>query len=166
MAKRFRLVSKKPNARTGRKHVSSSSDGIVDVAAAVERGLAQRVGIVQLLPAEIYSKARRLLENNELVEVDEKRTPRPHLYQQRVRRAAKQALPTVIGPLYLEAFEHDLPRALSAKCLTDWIRAELTTPGSALNRALTEAGFDDLVELQRSDRWWLDSLELRSKFAE
>lgn len=165
MGKRLRLVSRKPNAKTGKKHVSSSFNVTLDVAAAVECGLAQRVGIVQLLPAEAYAEARKLLKHNELSWVETKKTSRPHLATQQLQRTAEQALSEVIGPLYHESFAHCY-RALSAKRFIAWLIQELETPGSALNDRLKAAGYDDLVETNRGKRWWQKRLQIRSKYAE
>jgi hypothetical protein len=160
--KRLRLVSRKLSAKTQRQHVSSSSDGIVDVAAQVEMGLIERNGIVALLPDEVFERAKGLLEHNELKEVKEKLTPAHRQLNNRVKLAAIEALPKVIGPLYGEIHQENLPRALNLQRFTTWLQRELETPGSRLNLELERHNYDDLVELQRSDRWWCDIVAIRS----
>ncbi len=160
--KRLRLVSRKTNAKTQRQHVSSSSNGIVDVAAQVELGLIERSGIVTLVPDEVFERARDLLEHNELREVEEKSTPAHRQLNNRIRRMAVEALPTVIGPLYGEIHQEKLPLALNLKRFVRWLQRELATPGSQLNLELQRHNYDDLVELKRGDRWWGDIVAIRS----
>lgn len=168
MVQKLRLASRKPNRKTGRKHVSSSSAGnrMVDVAAQAQAGHLEKSGILELLPPELYERVTRLLENNELVAVEAKRTPPAQLANQRIQRAALEALGTVISQLYMDAHGDDLRRALNLKRLVRWIQQQLAAPGSSLNRELGLRGYDDLVELKRSDRWWGDIIAIRSKFAE
>lgn len=165
MGKSLRLVSRNPNRKTGKRHVSSSSDGIVDVAAQVVSGLTDKSGILELLPPELYDRAKVLLESNDLSEVGAKKTPRHELANQRIKSAAEDAMARVIGPVYLEEQQYDR-RGLKLKQLVRWIQQQLATPGSKLNRELGQHGYDDLVEVKRSDRWWGDIVAIRSKFAE
>jgi len=164
MVPKLRLVSRKPNLKTGQRHVSSSSDGIVDVAAQVECRLIERLGILELLPLELYTRAKRLLKNNELLPVTAKHTPSHELANRRVRRQAEAAL-EVVGQLYWDA-NNGSPRALSVKPLVYWLQQQLSDPASVLNKELAARGYDDLVELKRSDRWWVDVIGPRSKSAE
>ena len=160
--KAYRLVSKKANKRSGLRHVSSSSDGIVDYAAAVIAGKIPAIGLPSLLPKTYYSRATRLLKNNEVVEVNAKATPRSEQLRAKIRKDLSKALPLVIGQVYKIENQGKLTakKYLSTKTVIDWIIRSLAEPGSRLNRALTQAGYDDLVELKRDYRWWRDQLEL------
>lgn len=160
----FRLVSKKKNKRTGRQHVSSSSDGIVDYAAAVISGKMPLVGLPAVLPEKYSRRAKRLLLNNEVMEIAAKRTPRGDQQRSKIHRDLKRAFPLVIGHVYKEENKNKLSAAslLSTKTRIPWIKSSLETPNSRLNRELSQAGYDDLVELKRSSRWWLDALGLKN----
>jgi len=161
---RFRLVSKKKNKRTGRQHVSSSSDGIVDYAAAVTVGKIPLVGLPAVLPERYNRRAKRLLRKNEVAEVNVKGTPRTDQQRSRIRRDVKYALPRIIGQVYKaeNARKISQEKLLHTKTLIPWIIDALATPNSRLNKALSKAGFEDLVQLERSPRWWLDVLDLKN----
>ena len=160
----FRLVSKKKNKRTGRQHVSSSSDGIVDYAAAAISGKMPLVGLPAVLPEKYNRRAKRLLRNNEVVEIAAKRSLRSDQQRSKIHRDLKRAFPRIIGQVYKDENEHKLrPKVfLSTKTIIPWIKSSIETPNSRLNRLLLKAGYDDLVELKRSYRWWLDALELKN----
>ena len=164
VVKKLRLVRRKPNLTTGQRHVSSASDGIVDVAAQVESGLIEKLGILELLPPALYERARGLLKNNELVPISAKHTPAHELSTRRIRQQAEAAL-RLIGRLYWEANNSRIG-ALSVKPVVYWLQQQLSDPASRLNKELAASGYDDLVELKRSDRWWGDVIGVRSKSAE
>ena len=160
--KAYRLVSKKANKRSGLRHVSSSSDGIVDYAAAVVAGKIPAIGLPSVLPKKYHSRATRLLKNNEVAEVNAKATPRSDQLRAKIRKDLSKAFPRVIGQVYkLEnQGKRTAQKYLNTKRVIDWITRSLADRGSRLNRALVLAGYDDLVELKRSYRWWRDQLEL------
>jgi hypothetical protein len=160
--KTYRLVSKKTNKSSGSRHVSSSSDGIVDYAAAVIAGEIPAIGLPIVLPTKYYSRANRLLKNNEIAEVTAKVTPRSDQLRGKIRKDLSKALPRIIGQVYKLENQGKLTaqKYLSTKTVIDWIIRSLKEPGSRLNRALERAGYEDLVELKRSRRWWRDQLEL------
>jgi hypothetical protein len=166
MGKRYRLVRRQPDPKTGLHKVASSSDGIVDVAAMVECGLITRQGLPELLPPAIYERARKLLTHNRLAVIQEKRTPRHELAWQRKKNEARAALATVIGPLYGATHQNAIVRALNMKRFLSWLQAQLREPGSTLNCELIRRGYDELVELQMSDRWWADIIAVRKESAE
>lgn len=159
----FRLVSKKRNKRTGRQHVSSSSDGIVDYAAAVIVGKMPLVGLPAVIPEKYNRRAKRLLRKNEVSEVNVKAPPRADQQRARIRRAVKYTFPSIIGQVYkAENGKISQEKLLHTKTLIPWIIDALATPNSRLNKALSKAGFEDLVQLERSPRWWLDVLDLKN----
>lgn len=161
----LRLVSKKTNKRTGRRHVSSSSDGIVDYAAAVIVGAMPAEGLASIIPDEYHRRAKRLLKKNEVSRVAAKKMPRHAQLRGSIRRDLEAAFPQVIGQVYAaeRASALSTKRFLSSKTVVHWIRDSLANPNSRLNRALESAGYHDLVGLERSERWWLDALEIRNK---
>jgi hypothetical protein len=160
----LRLVSRKKNGRTGRQHVSSSSDGIVDYAAAVIVGKLPAEGLASIIPDKYHRRAKNLLRKNEVAEVAIKRTPRIDQQRNKIRRDSKDLLPLIMGPIYNVENEHKLSstKFLNTKTLIAWIRSSLATPNSRLNKALSKAKYHDLVGLERSPRWWLDTLQLKS----
>jgi hypothetical protein len=160
----LRLVSRKKNGRTGRQHVSSSSDGIVDYAAAVIVGKLPAEGLASIIPDKYHRRAKRLLRKNEVAEVAIKRALRIDQQRGKIRRDVKRALPRIIGQVYKaeNADKLSQDKLLHTKTLIPWIRSALATPNSRLNRALSKSGYDDLEQLERSPRWWLNILELKS----
>jgi hypothetical protein len=161
----LRLVSKKINKRTGRRHVSSSSDGIVDYAAAVIVGVMPARGVASIIPDKYHRRAKRLLEKNEVAPVAKKIIPRHAQLRGKIRMDLKAAFPQVIGQVYAAERANVLSteRFFSSKTVIPWIRDSLADPNSRLNHALESAGYHDLVGLERSERWWLDALEIRNK---
>lgn len=159
---RYRLVSKKTSKHSGSRHVSSSSDGIVDYAAAVVAGKIPAVGLPSVLPTKYYSRATRLLKKNDVAEVNAKVTARSDQRRATIRQALKKAFPRIIGQVYKLENHRKLitQNYLRTKTVIDWIIRSLANPSSRLNRALTLAGYDELVELKRNYRWWRDQLEL------
>jgi hypothetical protein len=159
MTARFRLVSNRPNAITGKHHVASASNPTVDMAAAVIAGLRAPVGIVSIIPKRFYQKAQRLLKNNALMLVDEKvGIDRRHQFGQ-MRQLAAAAIRVIIGPQYLKAnVRSPYKSLLRRKRFVNWVRKEIGSPGSALNVALMNSKFSDLAELSRGYRWWYDLL--------
>ncbi len=161
----LRLVSKKTNKRTGRRHVSSSSDGIVDYAAAVIVGTMPAEGLASIIPDEYHQRAKRLLNKNEVALVAAKTTPRHAQLRGKIQKDLKAAFPHVIGQVYGAENAHEMgtKKLFSSKTVIHWIRNSLADPNSRLNHALGNAGYHDLVGLERSERWWLDALEIRDK---
>lgn len=162
---RLRLVSKKTNKRTGRRHVSSSSDGIVDYAAAVIVGMMPATGLASIIPSEYHQRAKRLLKKNEVALVAAKTKPRHDQLRGKIQKDLKAAFPRVIGQVYEAENAHEMgtKKFFSSKTVIHWIRNSLADPNSRLNHALGKAGYHDLVGLERSERWWLDALEIRDK---
>lgn len=161
--RQYRLVSKKTSKHSGLRHVSSSSDGIVDYAAAVVAGKIPAIGLPSVLPTKYYSRATRLLKNNEVIEVKAKFASRNDQLRAKIRKQLKQALPRVIGPIYeQERIKEKLSAQhyLRTRTVVNWIIRSLANTSSRLNRALALAGYDDLVELKRNYRWWRNQLEI------
>ena len=159
-----RLVSTS-RLRKGLVRLASSSDGIVDVAAAVELGLIDDEGIVALIPTKTRIRALKLLQSNVLfpITLKKKSLVGTHL-KAKERKLAGGALATVIGPIYREAKEKggiSLGRAMDRSMFAKWVKAEIEDGGSYLNKQLTRRGFLDICGLKRSAQWWMRLLSQR-----
>lgn len=161
-ASRLLLVSKKAVIR-GEAKVASSSNGIVDIAAAAELGLIENKGLVAAIPERVRAKARKLLLKNELREITSKKsTIRGDHKKASDRSSAYNAISKVIGPMYWHEMEKKTKskrsQAMSRKRVVDWIRAEIENDASLLNKQLTRCGYAEISGLKRSTRWWLNLL--------
>ncbi len=159
-----RLVSTS-RLRKGLVRLASSSDGIVDVAAAVELGLIDDEGIVALIPTKTRIRALKLLQSNVLfpITLKKKSLVGTHL-KAKERKLAGGALATVIGPIYREAKEKggiSLGRAMDRSMFAKWVKAEIENDSSYLNKQLTYQGFFDICGLKRSAQWWMRLLSQR-----
>ena len=159
-----RLVSTS-RLRKGLVRLASSSDGIVDVAAAVELGLIDDEGIVALIPTKTRIRALKLLQSNVLfpITLKKKSLVGTHL-KAKERKLAGGALATVIGPIYREAKEKggiSLGSAMDRSMFAKWVKAEIENDDSYLNKQLTRRGFLDICGLKRSAQWWMRLLSQR-----
>ena len=162
--KRPTLVSAS-RLRKGLKQTASSSDDIVDVAAAVEVGLIKDEGIVTLIPTKTRMRARKLLKSNVLwpIAFKKKSLDGTHL-KAKERKLARNALLTVIGPMYWAAKEQggiSLGRAMDRSMFAKWVKAEIENGSSDLNIQLNRRGFADICGLNRSAQWWMRLLSQR-----
>ena len=159
-----RLVSAS-RLRKGLVRVASSSDGVVDMAAAVELGLINNEGIVALIPAKTRIRARKLLQSNVLFPITLKQESLDGSHMKaKQRKLAGRALATVIGPIYWSAKEKDgisLGRAMDRSMFAKWVKAEIENDSSYLNKQLTRQGFHDICGLKRSAQWWMRLLSQR-----
>jgi hypothetical protein len=76
----------------------------------------------------------------------------------RQRKLAEGALSTVIGPVYCAAKEKggiSLRRAMDRSMFAKWVKAEIETGNSELNKQLNRNGFVDICGLKRSAQWWM-----------
>ena len=157
-----RLIRLKPNPRSGRKHASSSSNRMIDYAAAVEAGLIPRIGIMAAFPEAVRLKAKRLLKNNQVVMVQPTESRLAGNHETTVtRQRMADAIMKVIGPQYWEENKHLGANAFSGKLFTQWVTSEIADPKSRLNHRLLAENLPELCELPRSRRWWLDRLSIR-----
>lgn len=151
---RLRLVSSS-RLRKGLLRTASSSDGIVDVAAAAIQGYVPDSGIVALIPQKTRLQARRLLKSNVLKPIK----VRQSFYSNKsLNEMLEKALSEVIGPMYWTQREKEgirLARALDRMSIASWIKAEIETPCSALNKQLIKNRLDNICELKRSLQWWM-----------
>jgi hypothetical protein len=155
--KYFRLLSKS-RLKKGLVRVSSSSDGIVDLAAAAELGLIENNGLVALIPEKTRVRAVKLLKANVLFLVKAKQsTVQASNLKQIQRVLVKKAFPTVIGPMYfqtqLEA-GFTVSQTLDRMRFAKWVKQQIETNNSNLNLVLAESGFEDICDLVRSAQWW------------
>jgi len=162
---RWRFVRRVPD-KTGRHKAASSSDLLTEFAAQVLESKIPGGGIMNAIPKKKYERAKRLLKKNMLQEVRQKTSSKTfdHFHQQ-IRKTLPTAFREVIGPAYIEAKGavpayglKILKYHIHRKTIADWIKHEIETPCSVLNKRLMVSGFNDLVELQRSSSWWYDRL--------
>jgi len=159
-----RLVSAS-RLRKGLVRAASSSDGVVDVAAAVEVGLINDEGIVALIPTKTRIRARKLLRSNVLWPITLKKASNDGKHMKaKHRRVAGEALATVIGPIYWAAKEKrgiSLGRAMDRSMFGRWVKNEIENDSSELNKQLNRRGFADICGLNRSAQWWMRLLSQR-----
>lgn len=160
---RYVLVNKKINAKTGRQKTASSSDGLIDIAAAVEMRLIPNAGLPGILHHMNRKRVQRLLEHNTVVKVKPKNATLQGTHQtQALQKLADKALSTVIGQAYWSANQHLGPRAaLKTTRVIDWIKTNLENKNSSLCNNLVDTPYEDLIGLRRTKRWWLDLFDLR-----
>ena len=160
--KPHRLISK-ARLKAGFVRVASSSDGIVDIAAAAELGLIGRDGLVSLIPPETQARARRLLQANVLWPINVKKSTLNGSNQKSIqRRLIAQALHNVIGPIYSQEQikkGFSLTTVLNRGKFALWVKKEIQIESSSLNIELTRKGYLDIVGLVRSKQWWERSLQ-------
>lgn len=166
----IRLMSKTRRDRlSGRHKVTSSSDGIIDIAAAVHVGLIPDNGLPGLLYRAKKKRVVKLLRNNFIGRV----TPKVNTIGSKqensehatsaARFELSRALSKDIGPLYLNQVRgnvksvRDLVRAFKPKAVVNWLIAEIENPQSELNTILKRK-YPHLAELKRRRRWWSDEL--------
>lgn len=155
--KYFRLLSKS-RLKKGLVRLSSSSDGIVDIAAAAELGLIENNGLVALIPEKTRVRAKKLLKANVLFLVNPKQSTFQASNLKQIQRVlVKKAFPTVIGPMYFQAqLEAGLTvsQTLNRMRFATWVKHQIETNNSNLNLVLAESGFEDICDLVRSAQWW------------
>jgi hypothetical protein len=160
---RFVLVSKNKNAKTGRHKTASSSNGLIDIAAAVELGLVPNAGLPGILHHMYRKRVLRLLQHNTVLKVKPKNSTIQGNHQTKgLLKLADKALTAVIGPAYWSANQHLGPRAaLKTTRVINWIKTNLENKTSPLCISLVRSPYEDIIGLHRSKRWWLDLFDLR-----
>ena len=160
---RYVLVNKKINAKTGRQKTASSSDGLIDIAVAVEMRLIPNAGLPGILHRMNQKRVLRLLKHNTVVKVKPKNSPLLGTHHTKaLLKLADKALSTVIGQAYWSANQHLGPRAaLKTTRVIDWIKTNLENQNSPLCNGLVGTPYEDLIGLHRTKRWWLNLFDLR-----
>ena len=160
---RYVLVRKKVDPKTGKQKTSSSSDGLIDIAAAVKLGLLPSKGLPGVLLYVKHQKVLRLLKHNTVAFVRPKKaTTRGNHVTSMMLKLAEEALSVVLGPTYWQANKHLGPKAaLKTTSAILWIKANLENPNSPLCNSLRGTSYEDIIGLKHSRRWWLDSLKIR-----
>lgn len=162
----IRLLSKTRKDRLSAKHkVASSSDGIIDVAAAVHVGLIPNIGLPGLLYRAKKKRVVKLLLKNFVGRVNPKANTLDLLHATTTSRfELNKALREDIGPWYLAHVRKNvksaraLVRAFELKVIVNWLISEIENPQSELN-ILLKRKYRHLAELKRSRRWWSDELK-------
>ena len=158
---RLLLVRKKPN-KYGRQVVSSSSDGIIDIAVAIEIGILPSIGIHSVLHQILRKRVLKLLENHELKPIKTKQTTLANNHSTtQIRKLAKLALPKIIGPQYGDENSSLGTNALHTKVFVPWVKKAIEDEGSELCQKLSKTEFKELAGLKRSYRWWQKIIDLR-----
>ncbi len=159
------LVTRRADPKTGKRKTASSSDGLIDIAAAVYLGQIPSKGLPGLLLELQKDRVIRLLRKNTVKLVKPKRATVDGNHATRVAsRLAQDALPVAIGPAYLEAHKQvGLKESLKTKTVIRWIKTNLEDPTSRLCCSLAGTKYQDLIGLKRNNRWWRNLLNLRQK---
>ena len=162
---RFILVRRRADAKTGRHKTSSSSDGLIDIAVAVQLGLLPSAGLPGLWLNANKKRVETLLKHNTIAAIKPKKaTTNGNHATKSVLILALKALSVVLGPAYWEASGHlGARKALNTGRLISWIKNNLEDTSSPLCVSLNGGKYADLIGLKRSTRWWRDLLELRQK---
>lgn len=136
------------NRKTGKVASISSQFNILCVQAYLKNDF---TGISRLFA----SKGATILRYNKLV-LKQSRKPKSGHVNEHVRLQAKSILP-VLAALWGE----QLPkyRAPRRKDFANWVAKQFRDNGSCAFSYAAERGFDELLDAQRSARWWLDQLE-------
>lgn len=163
----IRLKSKRIDPLSGRHKVASSSDGIIDVAAAVHVGLVNDDGLPGLLYRAKEKRVVKLLLNNFVGRVNPKTNTisSEQAISEHATSAARfelrRAFAKEIGALYFKQVlgkvksGRDLERAFKPKAVVNWLISEIENPKSELNKVL-KINYFHLAELKRCRRWWND----------
>jgi hypothetical protein len=155
---RYILVRKQADPKTGKQKTASSSDGIIDIAAAVHLGLVPSVGLPGLLLKVKNKRVIKLLTHNTVIMVKPKQATvnETHITKS-TWGLAKEALPDAIGPAYWEANKHlGVKAALKTRQVISWIKSNLENEESKLCDGLRRTKYQNLVGVKRSRRWWLN----------
>ena len=137
------------NKKSGK--VASSHSWLLALAA-VAHLKGNTSGILGLLP---LMQAEKLLHKNEVTF----KTVRGHKgdnLRRRTRSQAKSFLPNAI--IEFER-KRRVFKLFTKKDLSAWIVQALSDPYSYLYKKAQNMGYDEILELQRSPRWWQDQLK-------
>jgi hypothetical protein len=161
--RRFVLVRKKPDPKTGKQKTSSSSNGVIDVAVAVKLGLVPATGLPGLLSHLNHKKVLRLLKHNTITLVKPKHATTKGIHATKATlKLAEEGLSAVLCPAYWKANQDSgIKAALKTTKIILWIKANLENPNSNLCNSLLDTPFEDLIGVKHSRRWWLDRLAIR-----
>jgi len=160
---RYVLVRNKVDPKSGKQKTSSSSDGLIDIAAAVQLGLIPSEGLPGALLCINQKRVSRLLRHNTVVLVKPKIATITGIHATTsTLKLAEKALADVLGPAYWKANKHlGLKTALKTRRVIPWIKVNLENTGSALCTSLIGTNYEDLIGLEHSQRWWLNLFGLR-----
>ncbi len=161
--RRFVLVRKKIDPKTGKQKTSSSSNGVIDIAVAVKLGFIPATGLPGLLFHINQTKVLRLLKCNTVTLVKQKHATTKGTHATKaILKLTEEAICAVLGPAYWEASQASgLQAALNTTKTIIWIKSNLEDKQSALCNSLVDTPFEDLIGLKRTKRWWLNRLSIR-----
>ena len=137
------------NIKTGK---IASSDNWLNRLAAIAILKDQSSGIMAALPLD---RAQRLLQHNKVIEKD-LRSKTNNSERERTRKQAQDMLPMLAALYSASLLEHRV-RLKTEFC--NWIVGQMSDHHSLANKYAQNKGCDDLIDANRTARWWQDQLK-------
>ena len=137
------------NKKTGKIASSSNWLNTLTAIAVMEDNCS---GIMAALP---LNKARRLIQHNKVVEKNQRST-RSNSARGNTREQAKKMIP-YLAVSYQKSFTSDRPPRVNEFC--QWVVLELQDRQSEVNKNAVSKGFHDLIDANRTKRWWQDQVK-------
>ena len=137
------------NIKTGK---IASSNNWLNTLAAIAVLEDNSSGIMAALP---LNEARRLLQHNKVVEKN-KRSTRSNSARGNTREQAKKMMP-YLAVSYQKTLPSDSPPRVNEFC--KWVVRELQDRQSGVNKDAISKGFHDLIDANRTKRWWQDQVK-------
>ena len=109
-------------------------------------------GIMAALPLD---EARRLLQHNKVVEKN-KRSTKSNSARGNTREQAKKMMP-YLAVNYQKTLPSDSPPRVNEFC--KWVVLKLQDRQSEVNKDALSKGFHDLIDANRTKRWWQDQVK-------
>ena len=137
------------NIKTGK---IASSNNWLNTLAAIAVLEDNSSGIMAALP---LNEARRLLQHNKVVEKN-KRSTRSNSARENTREQAKKMMP-YLAVSYQKTLPSDSPPRVNE--FSKWVVRELQDRQSGVNKDAISKGFHDLIDANRTKRWWQDQIK-------
>jgi len=137
------------NIKTGK---IASSNNWLNTLAAIAVLEDNSSGIMAALP---LNEARRLLQHNKVVEKN-KRSTRSNSARGNTREQAKKMMP-YLAVSYQKTLPSDSPPRVNEFC--KWVVLKLQDRQSEVNKDALSKGFHDLIDANRTKRWWQDQVK-------
>jgi hypothetical protein len=137
------------NIKTGK---IASSNNWLNTLAAIAVLEDNSSGIMAALP---LNEARRLLQHNKVVEKN-KRSTKSNSARGNTREQAKKMMP-YLAVSYQKTLPSDSPPRVNEFC--KWVVLELQDRQSEANKDAVSKGFHDLIDANRTKRWWQDQVK-------
>ena len=137
------------NIKTGK---IASSNNWLNTLAAIAVMEDEASGIMAALPLD---KAQQFLQHNKVVEKN-KRSTRSNSARGNAREQAKKMIP-YLAVIYEKTFTSDRPPRVNEFC--QWVVWELQDRQSEANKDAVSKGLHDLIDANRTVRWWQDQIK-------